>query len=321
MKAFKILATTLLILLCSWSSLEAQQLFRRTQYVFNPYLANPAVAGTKSFTPLMASYRQQWAGFNGAPTTYTISAHTNLPNGLGAGLIIFNDDAGGAITRTGAEITGSYKVDLNNEDQVSFGLSGVVSRFQFDNNTLEVLDQNDPNLAAGNENKTNFDANFGLMIYGRQYFYGFSINRLFQSELGITTISELTKNQNRRHFNVMASYDYDIDDNLTMQPSALIRFTGITPVQFDVHMKAIYQESFWLGISYRHQDALAPSFGIQVGDFLAGYSYDITTTKSVRELSPHTHEINIGYRITKGDPRFKNQNSIGKRRISKSRLI
>ena len=61
MKAFKILATTLLILLCSWSSLEAQQLFRRTQYVFNPYLANPAVAGTKSFTPVMASYRQQWA--------------------------------------------------------------------------------------------------------------------------------------------------------------------------------------------------------------------------------------------------------------------
>ena len=91
MKAFKILATTLLILLCSWSSLEAQQLFRRTQYVFNPYLANPAVAGTKTFSPVMASYRQQWAGFSGAPTSYTVSAHTNLPNSLGAGIIIFNE--------------------------------------------------------------------------------------------------------------------------------------------------------------------------------------------------------------------------------------
>ncbi len=320
MKAFKILAILITVLCLAQTKLDAQQLFRRTQYVFNPYLANPAVAGTKTFSPVMASYRQQWAGFSGAPTTYTVSAHTNLPNSMGAGIIIFKDDAGGAISRTGAEITGSYKVDLNNEDQVSFGLSAVVSRFQFDSSTLDVLDLDDPNLLTGLETSTNFDANFGLMVYGSEYYYGFSINRLAQTDLGVKTTSELIKNQNARHFNVMASYDYEIDEELTFQPSGLLRFTGFTPVQFDIHLKAIYQKSFWLGVSYRHQDAIAPSFGVKVGDFVAGYSYDVTTTKSVRELSPHTHEINIGYNIPRGDPRFREQNSIGKRRISRSRL-
>ncbi len=319
MKLIKILATTLFCLTVL-SEADAQQLFRRTQYVFNPYLVNPAVAGTKTYSPVMASYRQQWAGFSGAPTTYTFSAHTNLPNSLGAGIIIFNDDSGGAISRMGAEVSGSYKIDLNNEDQVSFGLSAVVSRFQFDNSSLDVLDEDDASLLAGIENNTNFDANFGLMVYGQQYYYGFSINRLIQTDLGVQTISQTIQNQNSRHFNVMGSYDYEIDDKLTFQPSALLRFTGVTPVQFDVHAKGIYQENFWVGISYRHQDAMAAAFGIQVANFMAGYSYDIGIIESTRALSPHTHEINIGYNIPRPDPRFREQNSIGKRRISRSRL-
>jgi len=302
------------------SKVDGQQLFRRSQFVFNPYLANPAVAGTSVNSPIMASYRQQWAGFSGAPVTYTLSGHTNLPNSIGAGFIIFNDDAGGAFSRTGAELTGTYKIDLNNEDQISFGLSAVVSSLQFDNTSLVVLDPDDPNLATGVENNTNFDANFGMMVYGSNYFYGFAINRLLQSKIGLETLSTILKNQNVRHFNVLGSYDYDIDDKLTFQPSALLRFTGVTPVQFDVHLKALYQENFWIGLSYRHQDAMAPSFGLKVGNFMAGYSYDITTTNSVRQLSPHTHEINIGYEIPRADPIFREQGRIGKRRIKRSRL-
>jgi len=280
----------LILVFCSIATLNsnAQQLFRSTQYMFNPYLVNPAVAGTDVNTPIMASYRQQWAGYNSSPTTMTFSGHTNLPNALGAGLIVFTDDAGGAISRTGAEFTGVYKVDLNNQDQVSFGLSGVVSNFQFDNSELNVVDANDPSLGTGIDQKLNFDANFGLMVYAQNYFYGFSVYQLFQTNIGEESVSALLKNQNRRHFNVMGSYDYEVTSEFTFQPSGLLRFTGFTPVQFDIHLKGIYLETFWLGISYRHQDAMATSLGLSIGNFKVGYSYDITTTNSVRELSPHT---------------------------------
>lgn len=320
MKAFKFFALLTLIGTLSLTEGKAQQLFRSTQYIFNPYLINPAVAGTKVESPIMASYRQQWAGFSGAPTTTTLSAHTNLPNSIGAGIIVFNDDAGGAISRAGAELTGVYKVDLNNNDQISFGLSAVITSLQFDNTNLEVLDQDDPNLISGVENNTNFDSNFGLMVYGSSYFYGFSIYNLIQSDLKVTNVSTLIKNQNARHFNVMGSYDYEIDDKLTVQPSGLLRFTGVTPVQFDIHFKGIYQDTFWLGVSYRHQDAFATAFGLKVGNFMAGYSYDITTTSAVRDLSPHTHEINVGYLIPRPNPIFKERGSIGKKRLKKNRF-
>ena len=64
---------------------DGQQLPRRTQFALNPYLINPAVAGTKLYTPIMVTYRNQWAGFTSAPTTATLSAHTSLPNRIGIG--------------------------------------------------------------------------------------------------------------------------------------------------------------------------------------------------------------------------------------------
>lgn len=318
----KIRAIILFGVLFSVATLDtsAQQLFRRTQYMFNSYLINPAVAGTNVNTPIMASYRQQWAGFSNAPTTMTFSGHTNLPNALGAGLIVFNDDAGGAISRTGAELTGVYKVDLNNQDQVSFGLSAVVSNFQFDNSSLQVVDLNDPNLLTDMEQTMNFDANFGMMVYADNYFYGFSVYQLFQSKLGVETVSPLIKNQNRRHFNVMGSYDYEVTEEFTFQPSGLLRFTGFTPVQFDVHMKGIYMDTFWIGISYRHQDAMATSLGLKLGNLRIGYAYDVTTTSAVRELSPHTHEICLGYEIPRLDPEFKKKAGITKRRYKKVKI-
>ena len=44
----------------------------------NQFLINPAAAGTKDFMPISTSFRQQWAGFNDAPRTQMISAHSKV---------------------------------------------------------------------------------------------------------------------------------------------------------------------------------------------------------------------------------------------------
>ena len=120
------------------SSACAQQQLRRSQFVTNTYLANPAVAGTESGTTLFSTYRQQWAGFAGGPTTMLLSGHRALPNGLGAGFVLYNDDMGGAIRQSGMELTGAYSVLLNNQDAVSFGWSMKGNQFVFDGTDLEV---------------------------------------------------------------------------------------------------------------------------------------------------------------------------------------
>ena len=63
----------LLIAICALfvfsASAEAQQRFRRTSFPVNSFVINPAVAGTQAYSVFGTSYRNQWAGFEGAPTT------------------------------------------------------------------------------------------------------------------------------------------------------------------------------------------------------------------------------------------------------------
>ena len=56
-------------LLLAVGQLEAQQLPLRTNWQFNYFQENPAFAGFSDCLELKAGFRQQWAGFDGAPQT------------------------------------------------------------------------------------------------------------------------------------------------------------------------------------------------------------------------------------------------------------
>lgn len=299
---------------------QAQQISRRTQFAINTFMVNPAVAGTQTYSPVFASYRQQWAGFKGAPTTFMASGHTGLPHHIGLGAIFYNDNTGGAISESGAEIAGAYNVDLNNYDAVSFGLSLNASQYSFDNSKLVVQDEADVALNGMQaETSMNLDATFGFMVYGEQYYAGFSIPQLFQSKLKLSSDGDPGENLNIRHFQFMGSYRYYINNMLDLQSSAFIRFTPVTPVQMDLNFRLNYHDAVWGGLTYRHNDAFAFMFGGIFKDFTLGYSYDITTTNA-SSLSPHTHEILMGYYIERQRGKFKSS-SLGPRRLSRSKII
>ncbi|NQX91142.1 MAG: type IX secretion system membrane protein PorP/SprF [Flavobacteriales bacterium] len=298
---------------------SAQQLGRRTQFLTNTYLTNPAVAGTKNFTPIIASYRNQWAGFENAPVTYTLSGHSQLPNKIGIGAIFFRDDTGGAITNTGLELTGSYHVDLNNEDAVSFGLSGVIGQYSFDNESLVLLETNDPSIINSRESQMGFDANFGMMVYGANYFFGASVPQLIQTGYNIEGVLE-DRNERVRHYNFMGSYLYYLDEDFAIQPSALVKFTASSPVQFDFYMRGLYKDFLWASLGYRHRDAVTLGAGFEYNSFLFSYAYDITVTDA-NAFSPHTHELTVGYYIFGKGAIFTEKSLLGPRRLGRGRLV
>src|SRR6201996_9660013 len=68
----------LILLVCSVRISMAQQLPQYTQYVFNNFLLNPAVAGIENYTDAKLGYRSQWTGLEGAPVTSFISVNAPL---------------------------------------------------------------------------------------------------------------------------------------------------------------------------------------------------------------------------------------------------
>ena len=88
-KIFTFLVFTL-ILFCY----KSQQVTLNSQYLFNDFTINPAVAGTKAYSPLSFSFRRQWMGIDEAPISQNFMYHTYLGDKVGLGGHIFNDVAG-----------------------------------------------------------------------------------------------------------------------------------------------------------------------------------------------------------------------------------
>jgi type IX secretion system PorP/SprF family membrane protein len=58
--------------------MDAQQRPHYTQYVINPFIINPAIAGIDNYGDLKVSARDQWVGLKGAPRTTYLTLHAPL---------------------------------------------------------------------------------------------------------------------------------------------------------------------------------------------------------------------------------------------------
>jgi type IX secretion system PorP/SprF family membrane protein len=312
------LLSALVLLLAATAT--GQQLGRTTQFALNPYLVNPAYAGTQNAIPMYITYRNQWAGFKGAPVTMTASGHMQGPRNSGFGAILQRDDTGGAISRTGLEATGSYRVDLNGYDGISFGLGLSANQFKVDNSKLVVMDETDVALNGMQVESTfNIDANFGMLVYGDDYYFGFSSPNLIQSKLKVSGVNA-DDNRNARHYHIVGSYRYDITEDFDIQPSGLFRFTNNTPPQIDMNVRVGYQQMAWSSISWRLKDAIALSVGGTFENFVLAYAMDISTGKA-RIMSPFTHELIVGYVIPGKRGKYIAGGGSKKKALSKKRII
>ena len=301
-------------------SVQAQQLFRRSQFMTNSFLSNPAIAGTLPETPVTMTFRNQWTGFDGDPETMTLSGHTSLPNNLGIGAIVYSDDTGGAINRTGMEIAGSYTIDLNNYDAVSFGLSVMANQWSFDND-LDVWDVEDPALQYGLEQSLSFDAHFGMMVFGDGYSFGFAIPHLFKASTGLQPSSTVSgaENDHFRHFRFMGQYSYQVNNDFKLEPSGMVRLTERTPAQLDIYLRGWYADMAWVALGFRTNDAAIVGLGGQYGPVGLSYTYDITST-SASYFSPHSHEVTLTYFVPRSSG-FSSNSMNSSRILGRNRIV
>lgn len=67
----RILILVFLVIACS--DIYGQQIPQFSQYIWNSYLINPAIAGADNFVEAKVGYRNQWVGLEGAPQTYYLT--------------------------------------------------------------------------------------------------------------------------------------------------------------------------------------------------------------------------------------------------------
>lgn len=290
----------ILFMLCS-GSLFAQQLTQYSLHFENRYSVNPAVAGSESYIPIMLSYKQYWTGIDDAPRFQQISTHGNIARRVGMGCKIFNYQTG-PLEKSGAELTYAYQIPLNsNTAKLSFGLSGLIYQYSVDMNKVTFENPKEPLLTRIADKLIVPDFNFGIYYYTNKAYLGLSVNQLLNRKINLM-VTNLNQKQ-VMHFILHGGYNFMLNENLSIEPNALLKLMSFDILQGDVGFRLKYQY-FWLGASYRTDDAIIGFFGFSKDNIMIGYSYDY----AISGLSSYTngsHEIILGYKINPQKPKLK----------------
>ena len=274
-------------------SANAQQFSLYSQYMHNKYALNPAVAGTSDGVLLGASYRQMWTGLQDAPSISTLSGHTALGDNMGVGGRIFNISTGPQ-SQTGFEGTYAYHFDISDDIKLSLGLSAILSQYSLDKTKLDMKNKDDNTLNSGTENLIVPDANFGAYLYAKNYYFGIVAAQLIPLKADYK--SSYLENKQERHYFVHGGYKFDISDNFGIEPSILFRYIEAGPLQLDINLKFSIKKMFWIGGSYRLNDAAVAMLGVQTDKIMFGYSYDYTLSE-IGDFSNGSHELVLIFKI------------------------
>jgi type IX secretion system PorP/SprF family membrane protein len=280
---------------------QAQQRPLQSLYMFDPLLVNPAYAGTQVQLSSTAIYRNQWVNFDGAPKTFTFSAHSGFRKArVGVGVIFGNDKIGVHSDNSGYLIY-SYKLPLSKRKDagvISFGLQGGFNLLKSDYFMTDPRDA--PEIGAISK----FNPNFGAGVFFRNKFgwAGLSVPHLINNKT-IDIIDADTDEilnaagKQQRYYYLMGGFTQKLGPNFKWMPSTLVRLQENAPLSFDINNMFILYDAVGLGFSYRLNDSVVGLFELQINEnFHVGYAYDVTTS-AIRLYSNGSHEIMVNYRI------------------------
>lgn len=295
MKKIIYLFIVMLLLACGG---YAQQLPQYTQYMLNEMAINPAVAGKDTYTDVRSNNRYQWIGITDAPRTYMFTLSTPFKKrNMGLGTHIYTDIVG-PTRRIGISMAYAYHIKLTKKTRLSLGVSAGIQQWGIDGHKLILHDEGDNNLLIQYQTKTVPDFGAGLYVHNETWYLGFSAPQLYQSPIRLYKTGD-HKGTLVTHFLINGAYKFKMGDDFKLEPSAMVKYAKPAPVKFDVGLRLIYQDQFWLGGAYRHNDAFTALVGYLYKNYLMiGYSYDITTT-NLKKYSTGTHELMLGLRFSK----------------------
>jgi type IX secretion system PorP/SprF family membrane protein len=278
------------------AGLQAQQMPQFTQYMFNDFVINPAIAGVYDYFQIRTNHRFQWVGLMDPPMTNSIGfygPHAKLPMGYGA--YVYNDVTG-PTSRTGVTGSYAYHIAVSGDIRLSMGISASIMQYRIDGTQLNPADVSDPAILYMVSTSYMPDAGLGLYLYSEKFYAGLSVAQLLNNSIKIFDNKD-GLNRLKTHINLIGAYRLNINEDWMFEPSLMVKGTAPKELTFDLTARVEWQQRLWGGISYRYNNAVAFLLGYSFDQMLSfGYSYDIGIS-DLRNYNSGSHEIMIGYRF------------------------
>lgn len=270
-----------------------------SQYMFNPFVVNPAYAGSRDAVSTVLLYRTQWVGVEGAPKTASLSMHSPVKATKMAWGINLISDRIGPTSTTFIQGTYAYRMRFLG-GKLAMALRGGYFTSAYDKSSLSFANETDRNNETGvtRAGVPNFD--FGLYYHTPTFFVGLATSHLNQPTFNFSTESTLNNGANgfvinmQPHLIASSGFVFNVTHGIKLKPSVYVKYMNNAPSNIDANLSVLIKKRLWLGASFSSDGSFAGMIEINATDFIRlGYAYDLWLSPSVAQM--HTHEIFIGY--------------------------
>ena len=267
--------------------------------MFNSISFNPAYAGNKDNLQVQSTYRMQWVGLQGAPKTLQMNIDAPVYKKASLGLDVSQDKIGDFTT---SKIYGSYsyRISINSNNRISFGIASGIDIKQLQVKTIDPIYNNQ------NFNDSKFDMRAGLYYSNQDLYIGISSTSLIPK----TNITSNKINPYRNYY-LTAGYLLKMSDNMVLYPSILYKddFNKLSSFNFTALLGL--NSTIWAGLSYKtgysifskienkYSNSTARVLGVLVDlelndRYRIGYNFDYSLS-NINQIENGSHEISISY--------------------------
>lgn len=282
------------------NSLWAQNDSKLSIFNYNPLLFNPAFAGSADGFYAIGIYSTQWYGFEGAPNTQFLSAHTKLPQSkTGLGLSFYNDIAG-PVREYNIEGNYAHYATLSHKYKISLGLKVGLHSNILDVNLLKRLHPEEDIYGYDKVQNLTPIVGVGMNLYDEKFYLGISTPNLLSTKYYNPNYSYIYA-KTKGYYYLTTGYKMDLDLEFTLTPTLLFRITEGAPISAMTSFNLNWQNKYIGGINFEYNSSIGGFFGIAVlKNFKAGYAYDYSLN-NFSNYNSGSHTFFLSYTLENND--------------------
>jgi type IX secretion system PorP/SprF family membrane protein len=244
MKKLLLLSFAILLSVASFGqSRKYMSQFSHMQGYFNPALTAYEGSMVKGLV------RNQWAGWEGAPKTYFVSAELDLANLGGSsdagknavGVNLLNDEYG-AFTESELILSYATRIQVSEKAGLRMGAGVNINSVRLDGNRLTTEQANDPTLAqyvGGFADMNIVDFNMGMSVTHPNYYVSYAVHNINQ---GSISSGDIFMDKKPRVGIAQAGYRNRLSERLTIIGNGMWRSQEDLPDNVEFNLKMLFYD-------------------------------------------------------------------------------
>ena len=280
----------------------AQEQAIYSQYIQYPVLINSATTGFNDDHQVVFNLRNNWTGFPGSPTTYTMMYNGALTNKLGLGAGLFSEKIGSQnVMRFNLNYAFRFQVS---SAKVAMGLSTEFMNRSFSSSVYDnpLVETGDDVLDDAISGQRIFAASPGIYLENEEkLFIGLSFPGAIRARLDQAPTAEPDESSSLLQYYIFnAGYRLKLpNQNFTIVPSFAMRKLRDVPYQIDFNLKGMFLEDKLIaGVTLRPSSGGSSAFliGTKLNQIQLMYSYDVSFQR-FQQYNSGSHELSLAFQF------------------------